>query len=85
MTSKLRWDSDIEQIDWMSPETKAKAEEKLHAVADKIGYPGQVARLLEARPSSPAMRSGTQCARAHSKSTHQLNKIGKPVNREEWG
>ena len=30
---------DIDAIDWMSPETKVKAKEKLHAVADKIGYP----------------------------------------------
>ena len=30
---------DIEQLDWMSPATKARAQEKLHAVANKIGYP----------------------------------------------
>ena len=30
---------DIEQLDWMSAATKARAEEKLHAVANKIGYP----------------------------------------------
>ena len=30
---------DIEQLDWMSATTKARAKEKLHAVANKIGYP----------------------------------------------
>ena len=30
---------DIEQLSWMSPTTKARAEEKLHEVANKIGYP----------------------------------------------
>jgi putative endopeptidase len=30
---------DIDTLDWMSPATKVKAKEKLHAVADKIGYP----------------------------------------------
>ena len=30
---------DIEQLDWMSPATKVKAEDKLHAVTNKIGYP----------------------------------------------
>ena len=32
-------DRDIDQLDWMSPETKVRAKEKLHAVANKIGYP----------------------------------------------
>ncbi|HET9364830.1 MAG TPA: M13 family metallopeptidase N-terminal domain-containing protein, partial [Candidatus Angelobacter sp.] len=30
---------DIEQLTWMSPETKKQALEKLHAVVNKIGYP----------------------------------------------
>jgi endothelin-converting enzyme/putative endopeptidase len=30
---------DIDQLDWMSPTTKARAKEKLHLVANKIGYP----------------------------------------------
>ena len=30
---------DIDQLDWMSATTKARAKEKLHAVANKIGYP----------------------------------------------
>ena len=30
---------DIHNLTWMSPETKQKALEKLHAVANKIGYP----------------------------------------------
>jgi len=30
---------DIDQIDWMSPATKVRAREKLHDVANKIGYP----------------------------------------------
>ncbi len=32
-------DRDIDQLDWMSAETKVRAKEKLHAVANKIGYP----------------------------------------------
>ncbi len=32
-------DQDIDTLDWMSPATKVRAKEKLHAVADKIGYP----------------------------------------------
>ena len=32
-------DKEIGTLTWMSAETKAKAEAKLHMVADKIGYP----------------------------------------------
>ena len=32
-------DQDLDTLDWMSAETKVRAKEKLHAVADKIGYP----------------------------------------------
>ena len=38
-TSKRAMDQDIDTLDWMSPETKVKAKEKLQAVANKIGYP----------------------------------------------
>ena len=30
---------DIQQLDWMSAPTKTKAEEKLNAVTNKVGYP----------------------------------------------
>jgi len=32
-------DIDLDSLDWMSAPTKAKAKEKLHQVANKIGYP----------------------------------------------
>ena len=34
-------EGDINQLTWMSPETKKQALEKLHAVVNKIGYPDQ--------------------------------------------
>ncbi len=37
---------DIDQLDWMSDATKMKAKEKLHAVANKIGYPDKSARPI---------------------------------------
>ena len=30
---------DLNELTWMTPETKKKAEEKLHAITNKIGYP----------------------------------------------
>lgn len=74
---------DIEAIDWMSPETKVKAEEKLHAVADKIGYPNKWRDYskLEIRPGDAL---GNLVRAREFQTAYELNKIGKPVNREEW-
>ncbi|HEY1810051.1 MAG TPA: M13 family metallopeptidase [Acidobacteriaceae bacterium] len=75
---------DIDQISWMSPETKVKAKEKLAAVADKIGYPNKWRDYskLEVRPGDAL--GNTERARKFE-TAYELNKIGKPVNREEWG
>ncbi|MGA7522530.1 MAG: M13 family metallopeptidase [Acidobacteriaceae bacterium] len=74
---------DINAIDWMSPETKVKAEEKLHAVADKIGYPNKWRDYskLEIRPGQAF---GNLKRAREFETAYELNKIGKPVNRDEW-
>ena len=65
---------DIDAIDWMSPETKVKAKEKLRAVADKIGYP-EVARLLEARyPARRCSRQLIPLPRIRSRSSAEQNR-----------
>ena len=74
---------DIEQSDWMSPATKAKAIAKLHMIADKIGYPNKWRSYakLEIKPNDALPNS----MRAREFETaYQLNKIGKPVDRNEW-
>ena len=38
---------DIETATWMSEATKQQAYAKLDAVSNKIGYPGNLARLLQ--------------------------------------
>ena len=74
---------DIDQIDWMSPETKVKAQEKLHAVADKIGYPDKWRDYskLEIKPGDDL---GNSMRSREFEVAYQLNKIGKPVDRQEW-
>ena len=75
---------DIDQIDWMSPATKAKAKDKLHAVANKIGYPDKWRDYskLEIKPDD----SMGNALRADAfENDRQLNKIGKPVDHNEWG
>jgi endothelin-converting enzyme/putative endopeptidase len=68
----------------MSPETKVKAKQKLHQVADKIGYPDHwrdYASLKIVR--GDAIGNATRAAEFENH--RQLAKIGKPVDRGEWG
>jgi putative endopeptidase len=77
-------DRDIDQLDWMSPATKVRAKEKLHAVANKIGYPDKWRDYtkLEVKPDDAL---GNQQRANAFENDRQLNKIGKPVDHGEWG
>ena len=59
-------DQDIDTLDWMSPATKVRAKEKLHAVADKIGYPDHW-RDYSASPSRGTTLSETHCVQRNLK------------------
>jgi endothelin-converting enzyme/putative endopeptidase len=77
-------DQDLDTLDWMSPETKARAREKLHAVANKVGYPDHwrdYTRLTIVRDDA----FGNAERAAEFENQRQLAKIGKPVDRGEWG
>jgi putative endopeptidase len=76
--------TDLQQIDWMSPETKKQALVKLHAIEDKIGYPNHwrdysSVTITRGDALGDAYRSG------EFELHRQLEKIGKPVDRGEWG
>ncbi len=76
-------DQDIDTLDWMSSATKVRAKEKLHAVADKIGYPDHwrdYSSLTVARDDA----FGNALRATEFESRRQLAKIGKPVDRGEW-
>jgi putative endopeptidase len=75
---------DLDALDWMSPATKVRAKEKLHAVADKIGYPDHwrdYSKLKVVRDDA----YGNFIRGIEFESRRQLAKIGKPVDRGEWG
>ena len=67
----------------MSPETKAKAEEKLRLVTNKIGYP-QKWRNYSSLEILPGDAIGNSLRAREFDLAYQLNKIGKPVDRGEW-
>jgi len=76
--------SDIPVLSWMSAETKKEALGKLEAFQIKIGYPDKwrnYAALTVDRGSYVAnVRRAVEFEHARD-----LNKIGKPVDRAEWG
>jgi len=75
---------DIEQLPWMTEETKKQALVKLPAIANKIGYPDRWRDY-----SSVVIRRddlvGDTVRADEFEFQRQLNKIGKPVDRKEWG
>jgi endothelin-converting enzyme/putative endopeptidase len=77
-------DRDIDQLDWMSAATKLKAKEKLHLVANKIGYPDKW-RDYSALIVKPDDAIGNELRANAFENDRQLRKIGEPVDHGEWG
>ena len=75
---------DIDQLDWMSPPTKVRAKEKLHAVANKIGYPDKWRDYTKLTISRDDALGNGERATAFE-NDRVLGKIGKPVDKSEWG
>ena len=74
---------DIESLSWMTPVTKQHALEKLHAVANKIGYPDHW-RDYSALTIVSDDEMGNVLRAREFEFHRQLAKIGKPVDRGEW-
>lgn len=82
LTAALK--EDIPTLSWMGPETKKAALEKLNAFGVKIGYPDKWRDYSKLQIE----RSGYLANVRRSEEFQQgfeLNKIGKPVDRTEWG
>jgi endothelin-converting enzyme/putative endopeptidase len=75
--------ADIESLPWMTEPTKRQAVEKLHAVVNRIGYPDKW-RDYRALQISRDDEMGNVLRSREFEFRRQLNKIGKPVDRDEW-
>ena len=73
----------IEQLEWMGPETRAKALEKLGKFTPKIGYPVKW-RDYSALQIDSADLIGNVRAAGEFEFQRELGKIGKPIDRDEW-
>lgn len=74
----------IENLDWMSKQTKEKAHKKLAAFDYKIGYPDKWPDTSSIKISPGGLIENARSAREW-KHNFYLNKIGKKVDRSEWG
>ena len=77
-------DQDIRSLPWMSDETKKQAKIKLDAIRNKIGYP-EVYRDYSKLEVQSGDLLGNFLRANEFESRRQIAKIGKPLDRKEWG
>jgi putative endopeptidase len=73
----------IEQLDWMSPETKKQALIKLEGIRNKIGYPDKWRDYSSIKLTQDDFAGDIERAGAFEL-YREINKIGKPVDHGEW-
>jgi endothelin-converting enzyme/putative endopeptidase len=73
----------IQDLDWMSDETKKQALDKLGKVRNKVGFP-DVWRDYTALEIKRGDLYGNASRSAVFETRRQLARIGKPVDRDEW-
>jgi predicted metalloendopeptidase len=76
--------ADIDTLDWMSPDTKQKAKEKLAKFTTKIGYPPKWRDYGALQIAKDDLTGNVLRARSFEYNRN-LNKLGKPIDRDEWG
>ncbi len=85
---KKSFDIHIKNLTWMSPKTKEKALEKLHKFTVKVAYPDQWKDYSDLNIVAET-KGGTLYQNLQNVAEWQykqdLNKIGKPVDKTEWG
>jgi endothelin-converting enzyme/putative endopeptidase len=74
---------DIDSLDWMSVDTRKRAQQKLAAIVNKIGYPDKWRDY-----GSYVVKAGDFAGNVERgnlfEQRRQLAKIGKPLDRTEW-
>jgi putative endopeptidase len=74
----------IESLDWMSAETKKRANEKLGAIINKIGYPDKWKKYDDVIVKRDDFFANLISANRHQWK-EMTDKLGKPVDKTEWG
>jgi len=78
------YEESIKKLDWMSPETKKQALEKISKFNPKIGYPDKWRDYSKLKISKSDLYGNLQRAAAFEYE-RSIDKLGKPVDKDEWG
>ena len=84
----LAYQHRIENLSWMSPETKIKAIKKLSKINPKIGYPNKwknYSALVIKSPSEGGSFFENMRNLSRWNFQEDLDKLSKPVDKTEWG
>jgi putative endopeptidase len=73
----------IDELDWMGADTRRRALEKLEKFTPKIGYPARWRDYSDLRIDPADLMANVLAANAFE-FHRELNKIGKPIDRDEW-
>jgi predicted metalloendopeptidase len=74
----------IDTLDWMGPDTKKEAHAKLAKFTTKIGYPNKWRDYSALVVAKDDLAGNVQRSRAFEYAK-EVNKLGKPIDRDEWG
>ena len=74
----------IDTLDWMTPATKAEARAKLAKFTPKIGYP-KMWRDYSTLTLTADDLTGNVTRAYQFEYQRNVNKLGKPIDRDEWG
>jgi endothelin-converting enzyme/putative endopeptidase len=77
-------DQDLKALPWMTEATKKQAFVKLNAMSNKIGYPDKWHDYTTVKITRDDFLGNLNRAAAFE-TKRQLDKIGKPLDRTEWG
>jgi putative endopeptidase len=74
---------DLQTLAWMSPETRKAAQVKLSQMGERIGYPDKWRDYSKLEVKRDSYVQNVMRAQLFL-NERELNKIGKPVDKEEW-
>ncbi|WP_323142306.1 M13 family metallopeptidase [Massilia phyllosphaerae] len=74
----------IDKLDWMSPATKKEAQAKLATFNPKIGYPNKWKDYSALTVKRDDLVGNVMRSRV-VEADRELNKLGRPIDRDEWG
>ena len=74
----------IDDLTWMTDETKKRAKEKLSKINTKIGYPDKWRDYSKLKVSSDSLIDNV-LASTEFEYARNIGRLGKPVDRDEWG